>query len=32
MDFKKQIIEMIQKITDENILKKIYTFVKEWSN
>ncbi len=32
MDLKKQIIEMIQKITDENILKKIYTFVKEWSN
>lgn len=31
MNYKKMIIEMIKKINDKEILKKIYTFVKIWS-
>lgn len=31
MDYKKKIIEMVKKINDSEILKKIYTFVKVWT-
>lgn len=30
MDYKRKIIEMLEKINDIEILKKIYTFVKVW--
>lgn len=31
MNYKEKIIEMVKKITDEDILRKIYTFVKVWT-
>jgi len=31
MNYKKKIIELIEKIESEYILKKIYTFIKVWS-
>lgn len=31
MDYKQKIIEMVNKISDAEILKKVYTFVKVWT-
>ena len=31
MDYKRLIIEMVNRIYDINILKKIYTFIKVWT-
>ncbi len=30
MDYKERIIEMVEKITDKSILRKIYTFICVW--
>lgn len=31
MDYKKAIKEMVEKINNETILNKIYTFIRAWS-
>ena len=31
MDYKKAIIEIVEKISNETVLYKIYTFIKAWS-
>ncbi len=31
MDYKRLIIEMVNRIYDINVLKKIYTFIKVWT-